>query len=262
MKRGGADQGRFPARALALLIALHAGAVGAEPLPSGTRFLGEALRAQQADAAANPGMLWVDEGARLWRAPQGAAGLACAGCHGDAATSMRGVATRYPAVDPKSGRLFNLELRINHCRGTQQRAEPLPYESEPLLALTAYVARQSTGLPLNVDTGGVAAPFAAAGRELFYRRRGQLNLSCAQCHEDHAGQTLRGDTISHAVPSGYPIYRLEWQGLGSLQRRLRACSVGVRATQFDYGSPQNLNLELYLAGRAAGVKMETPAMRR
>ncbi|MGQ9367286.1 sulfur oxidation c-type cytochrome SoxA [Azospirillum sp. ST 5-10] len=234
----------------------------AEPLPSGTALLSDDLRAMQADDTVNPGMLWVDEGARLWDAAQGPAGKACASCHGVAGESMRGVATRYPAVDAGSGDLLNLEGRINRCRTRHQGAEPLAYESDALLGLTAFVARQSLGLPMAVETGGAAAPFHAAGRALFHRRQGQLNLSCAQCHDDNAGRSLRGDTISHGLGNGYPAYRLEWQSLGSLQRRLRSCSFGVRAVRFAYGSPEYVNLELYLAGRAEGVAIETPAIRR
>lgn len=256
----------IPGRALAVAATLTAALLPAvalaEPLPSGTSFLSDDLRARQADEAANPGMLWVDEGARLWDSPQGRAGRACAGCHGAAADSMRGVAARYPAVDAEGGDLLNLEGRINRCRTRHQRAEPHPYESDALLGLTAFVARQSLGMPVGVETGGAAAPHFEAGKAFFHRRQGQLNLSCAQCHDDNAGRPLRGDTISHGLGNGYPAYRLEWQSLGSLQRRLRSCSFGVRAVQFDYGSPEYLSLELYLAARAGGVAIETPAIRR
>lgn len=244
---------------LALLLAAPA---PADPLPSGTSFLSEGLKARQADPAANPGLLWVDEGAELWERPEGVAARSCASCHGAAETGMAGVATRYPAVEPSGGGLVNLEGRINLCRTRHQRAQPLPYESEQLLSLSAFVARQSLGLPMAVATEAAAAPFLAAGEAFFHRRQGQLNLSCAQCHDEHAGRRLRGDTISYGLGNGYPAYRLEWQSLGSLQRRLRACSFGVRARLFDYGSPEYVSLELYLAARARGVAIETPAVRR
>lgn len=252
----------IPARAFVVMAALLPALAQAEPLPSGTSFLGDDLKARQADEAANPGMLWVDEGARLWETAQGPAGKACASCHGAAEDSMRGVAARYPAVDARSGDLLNLEGRINRCRVRHQGAEPYPYESDALLGLTAFVARQSLGMPMQVETGGAAAPFYEAGKAFFHRRQGQLNLSCAQCHDDNAGRPLRGDTISYGLGNGYPAYRLEWQSLGSLQRRLRSCSFGVRAVQFGYGSPEYLSLELYLAKRAEGVAVETPAIRR
>ncbi len=62
-------------------------------------------------------------------------------------------------------------------------------------------------------------------------------------------------------PTGYPIYRLEWQGMGSLQRRLRACLAGMRAEPYPYGAPEYAALELFLAFRARGLAMETPAVR-
>src|SRR5690554_5499719 len=83
---------------------------------SGTTFLSSALQAQQADEGANPGMLWVETGADLWRTPAGSEGKTCASCHGEAEDSMKGVAARYPVVDKESGDLMNLELRINQCR--------------------------------------------------------------------------------------------------------------------------------------------------
>jgi sulfur-oxidizing protein SoxA len=250
------------ARLVLLLAAcLLPALVHAEPLASGTTFLSENLRARQADDAANPAMLWVDAGRSLWREKQGASDKACASCHGDGTSSMRGVATRYPLVDG-NGRLLNLEARINVCRTTKQHADALAYESDDLLSLTAFIAHQSRGMAMRIATDGPAAPFLERGKAFFYRRQGQFNLACANCHVDHVGKRLRGDVVSHGLPNGYPAYRLEWQSIGSLHRRLRACSLGVRAVRFPYGSPEYLALELYLAARANGVGVETPAIRR
>jgi sulfur-oxidizing protein SoxA len=231
-------------------------------LRSSTVFLSDVLKARQQDETANPGMLWVSEGEELWQKAEGAEGKSCASCHGDAKTSMTGVAARYPAADPVTGKILNLELRINRCRADRQKVAALPYESEELLALTAYVARQSLGMPLTVKIDGAAAPFYERGKTFFYLRQGQINLSCAHCHEDNAGRNLRGDIISSGVPAGYPAYRLEWQTLGSLHRRLRACALGIRAVQFPYGSEEYVSLELFLAKRAEGLPIETPAIRK
>jgi sulfur-oxidizing protein SoxA len=247
---------------LVAAAALSAALAGADAVTSGTALLSRELQDQQQDEGANPGMLWVEEGERLWALPEGATGAACAGCHGAAQASMRGVATRFPAWDAEAEALLNLEGRINRCRTEHQKAAPLEYESDALLALTAFVARQSLGMPIRVRIDGPAARYYAAGAEFYRRRQGQLNLSCAQCHDDLSGQRLRGEVISDGVPTGYPAYRLEWQSLGSLQRRLRACSLGVRAVQFDAGSAEYVGLELYLAKRAEGLAVETPAIRR
>ncbi|HTB02392.1 MAG TPA: sulfur oxidation c-type cytochrome SoxA [Bradyrhizobium sp.] len=228
---------------------------------SGFSFMAPETQAMQNDDTANPGMLWVLDGEQLWKARNGAAGRACADCHGDARESMKGVAARYPAFDKALGRPVNLEQRINMCRATHQQATPLAYESRELLALTAFVARQSRGLAIKTGADPALAPFVAQGRDLFMQRQGQLNLSCANCHDDNWDKRLAGSAITQAHPTGYPIYRLEWQSLGSLQHRLRGCIAGIRAQPYDYGAPELVELELYLMSRAKGMPMEAPAVR-
>ncbi|HWS11378.1 MAG TPA: sulfur oxidation c-type cytochrome SoxA, partial [Rhodocyclaceae bacterium] len=104
-------------------------------------------------------------------------------------------------------------------------------------------------------------PFIEAGREIFELRLGQVDIACAQCHDDNWGRRLAGSVIPQGHPTGYPLYRLEWQGVGSLQRRLRGCMAGVRAQPFDHGSPELVNLELFLMWRARAMEMEAPAVR-
>jgi sulfur-oxidizing protein SoxA len=240
-------------------------AASAAPAPDGRRsgydFMGPPIRAMQDDDMANPGSLWLLDGETLWRQPAGTGERSCADCHGDAAVSMKGVAARYPAVDKESGRLIDLEQRIRQCRTARQRAPDLPYESHDLLALSAYVGRQSRGMAIAVADGATLRPFLKMGRKLFYERQGQLNLSCAQCHDDNAGRSLGGSTIPEGHPTGYPLYRLEWQSLGSLQRRLRNCMTGMRAEPYAYGAEAFVDLELYLMWRARGMPLETPAVR-
>jgi len=108
---------------------------------------------------------------------------------------------------------------------------------------------------------GPARPFYEAGRTLFTQRQGQLNLSCAQCHDDRAGQRLGGSVIPQGHPNGYPEYRLEWQAMGSLERRIRNCMIGVRAQPLADDSLDLVELELYLGVRANGLAVETPAVR-
>jgi len=172
---------------------------------------------------------------------------------------MKGVAGRYPAI--VGAKPLNLEQRINACRVEKQRAAAFAYESKELLALTAYVARQSRGLPIAIEANDTTRPFIDAGRALYERRQGQLNLACSQCHDDNWGRSLAGTPIPQAHPTGYPIYRLEWQAMGSLERRLRNCMIGARAEPYAYGSPEMVELELYLMWRARGMKLETPAVR-
>jgi sulfur-oxidizing protein SoxA len=175
---------------------------------------------------------------------------------------MRGVAARYPKIDPASGKLLNLESRINLCRAERMGAEALRHESEELLALTAYLARQSHGVPIEVDIGGPARAHFESGRAFYYRRHGQLNLSCAHCHEANWGRRLFAETVTQGHPNAWPAYRMEWQTLGSLERRLRACLSGIRAEMLPYGSPEYRDLELFLTWRAQGLPVEAPGVRR
>jgi sulfur-oxidizing protein SoxA len=215
----------------------------------------------QDDDATNPGMLWVLDGEALWSAKVGAANRSCADCHGDARQSMKGVAARYPAFDAARGKPLNLEQRVDACRVERQKAPRFAYESKELLALTAYVARQSRGMPIAPKIDAKTKPFLEAGNEAFHRRQGQLNLSCSQCHDDNWGKKLAGSVIPQAHPTGYPIYRLEWQNLGSLERRLRNCVFGIRAQVPEFGADEFVDLELYLMWRARGMKLEAPGVR-
>ncbi|PWT93577.1 MAG: sulfur oxidation c-type cytochrome SoxA [Proteobacteria bacterium] len=218
-------------------------------------------QAMQDDDTVNPATLWVLDGEALWNQKAGAAETACADCHGDATVSMKGVAARYPAFSPANSGPIDLEQRINLCRTEQQRATPLPFENHDLLALTVFVGRQSRGMPIAEASDQRLKPFIDRGRELFTRRQGQINLSCAQCHDDNWGKRVAGASLPQGHPNGYPVYRLEWQGVGSLQRRLRNCLFGLRAEVFPFGSRELVALELFLMQRARGMTIETPAVR-
>ena len=246
---------------LAAMASLHAGEISGEQRRSGYSFMGPDTRAMQDDDTSNPAMLFVLDGEALWNKRTGSAEKACADCHGDARESMKGIAARYPAFDKTLGRPVTIEQRINLERARRQDAPPLAYESRDLLALSAFVANQSRGMPVVAGDDPELKPFLDVGRDLFMQRQGQLNLACSNCHEDNWDRRLAGSPVTQAHPTGYPIYRLEWQSLGSLERRLRSCITGVRAQAFDYGAPELVELELYLMSRARGMKLETPAVR-
>jgi L-cysteine S-thiosulfotransferase len=253
-----------PAVAIAAFF-VASGALAAE-IPMDQRrsdgeFVSADTRAMQNDDTANPGMLAALDGETLWNEKTGATNKSCADCHGDAAVSMKGVATRYPAVVAGLDHPVDLEQRINLSRVADQKAAPLAFESKDLLALTVYIARQSRGMPVAIEETAQTKPFIEAGRAIFERRQGQLDLSCAQCHDDNWGKKLAGSPIPQAQPTGYPIYRLEWQDVGSLQRRLRGCMSAVRAEPYDYGAPELVDLEFFLMWRARGMAIETPAVR-
>jgi L-cysteine S-thiosulfotransferase len=247
--------------ALAAVLALLVSGGWSQQKRSGYQDASPETRAMQDDDAENPGFLWVQQGEALWSQHPGGTGRSCADCHGAASVAMRGVAARYPAFDAHQGRPVTLVQRIEQCRVNRQSLAPLPPESDALLGLAAYVGLQSRGMPMQVAIDGPAGPFLETGKALFTTRQGQFNLSCSQCHDGLAGQRLGGSVIPQGQPNGYPEYRLEWQAIGSLDRRIRNCLVGVRAEPFAPDSPELADLELYLGWRANGLPVETPAVR-
>jgi sulfur-oxidizing protein SoxA len=228
---------------------------------SGYHYLSKDLQALQDDDFLNPGIFSIDLGRELWQKKDGEKGFSCASCHQDAAESMTGIAAGYPKIDTNKGKLVNLELMINNMRAEHMTAKPYLYESEEMLALTAYLTDQSRGYPLQVKTNGPAKVFFEKGREFYFQRRGQLDLSCNQCHDDLAGQKLRGDTISQGQVEGFPIYRLMWRSSASRHRMFAWCNSALRAEPFQLGSEEYLNLELYLAWRGKGLLIGAPGVR-
>jgi L-cysteine S-thiosulfotransferase len=247
--------------ALAASICLALAEASGDERKSGFAFMSRESQAMQSDDTANPGMLWVAEGGALWTSKVGPSGRSCADCHGLAAESMKGVAAHYPVMSTRSGRPIDLQGQINWCRENRQKATPLPLESRELLALSAFVGMQSRGMPITTGDDPRLEPFRARGQALYELRQGQLNVSCSSCHDDNAGRRLGSSVIPQAHPTGYPLYRLEWQDMGSLQRRLRNCMAGVRAEPYPYGAPEYVDLELFLMARARGMTLETPAVR-
>ncbi|MBI5277905.1 MAG: sulfur oxidation c-type cytochrome SoxA [Burkholderiales bacterium] len=237
----------------AVLLVVGCAAVVQDARRSGFEDMGASTQAMQSDDTANPAMLWVRDGEQRFASQ-------CASCHGEL-KGMRGVAARYPAWDEKLSRPVNLGTRINLCRQRYLDQPAWSAEQADLLALEAAVAMQSRGMPISPPDDPRLAASLRNGARLYRQRIGQIDLSCAQCHAERAGQRLAGSVIPQGQATGYPIYRLEWQGLGSLGRRIRNCMTGVRAEPLAHGSVEMVELELQLAARARGMPVETPAVR-
>lgn len=217
---------------------------------SGSGFTSATLQAQQKDDDTNPGMLWVDQGRELFARD-------CAGCHATA----RGLASALPRLHA-NGAVITLEAQINRCQSERVKATSYPVESQPLLALATYLAFSSRGLaqqlPANVTQ---SAAWQRAHNE-YTRVQGKLDFDCRSCHDKLYGKRVRNQAISQGYGVGYPAYRVEWQTLGSLNRRLRACFFGMETTVPATNDPILADLELYLAWRAQGLPLEAPAVRR
>ena len=195
-------------------------------------------------------MLWVDQGREIFSRD-------CVRCH----AAATGLAAHLPklAIDAS---VVTLESQINHCQAERVKNARYALESEPLLALAAYLAYSSRGLPHVVAPEVTQSAAWQRAQGEFTRVQGKLDFNCRSCHDNLYGKRVRTQAISQGHGVGYPAYRVEWQTLGSLNRRLRACFFGMETTVPAAGDPILAELQLYLAWRAQGLPIEAPAVRR
>ena len=230
---------------------------------SGWHYRTPETRSLEADSFANPGMLGVEQGEEIWNTVEGSAGKSCASCHDDAAVSMKGVGAGYPKWHAASEKPVNLELQINHCRTENMGAEPYEFDKGGQKPLTAYLKHQSLGMPVKLDLeAGKMQEWWESGKETYYKRTGQLNMSCASCHELNNGKHIRADHLSQGNVNGFPTYRLKQGTLISLHNRFRGCIRDTRAEFPKAFSDELMGLEVYVTWRGTGLSVETPAVRQ
>ncbi|WP_299614972.1 sulfur oxidation c-type cytochrome SoxA [uncultured Tateyamaria sp.] len=227
---------------------------------SGWRFRTPETQALQIDDFDNPAMIFVDQGIDLFNAVDGTEGKSCASCHTGGPEEFAGLHAQMPKV--VDGKLVVMEDLINTHRQEVMGAEPWKWSGADMQAIVALIGLQSRGMPMDVAIDGDAAPFWEKGKEIYYTRYGQLELSCSNCHEDNYGNMIRADHLSQGQINGFPTYRLKQAKLISRHNRFRGCIRDTRAETFAEGSDEFKALELYVASRANGLDIETPAVRQ
>ncbi|HAJ84560.1 MAG: sulfur oxidation c-type cytochrome SoxA [Planktomarina sp.] len=225
---------------------------------SGWLFRKLETRALQMDDFDNPAFVFVDQGIDLFEKVDGTEGKACASCHEDV-EDFAGLRPSMPRVE--DGTLVTMENLVNDCRTERMGAEPWKYTGGQMTAVTALIGLQSRGMTVDVAVDGDAAPFFERGKELYYQRVGQLDMSCSNCHEDNYGTMIRADHLSQGQINGFPTYRLKNAKLNSAHARFKGCMKNIRATPFKVGGDEFKALELYLASRGNGLSVETPSVR-
>lgn len=226
---------------------------------SGWRFRTDETQALQLDDFDNPAMIFVDQAIDLFNTVDGSEGKSCASCH-ESVEDFAGLHASMPKV--VDGKLVVMEDLINDHRAEVMGAEPWKWSGADMQAMVALIGLQSRGMPMNVTIDGDAAPFWEQGKEMYYTRYGQLELSCANCHEDSWGRMIRADHLSQGQINGFPTYRLKQAKLISRHNRFRGCIRDTRAETFAEGSDEFRALELYVASRSNGLSIETPAVRQ
>lgn len=234
-----------------------------DEVTSGWLYRTDETRALEADSFQNPGMLYVEQGETIWNTVDGAAGKSCASCHGDGKEFLKGIGAHYPKWDAEAKRPINVELQINKCREANMQAEPYKFDAPDQRALTTFIRHQSLGEPVSIDlTSGDMQSWWEKGKETYYTRMGQLNLSCASCHEDNNGNYIRADHLSQGNVNGFPTYRLKQSEMVSLHNRFRGCIRDTRAAFPAAFSDELMALEVYVTWRGTGLGVETPSVRQ
>jgi sulfur-oxidizing protein SoxA len=239
----------------------HMAETGIDTIMSGWHFREDDTQAMQMDTFDNPGMIAVDQAMDAWNTVEGSAEKACASCH-EGPESMKGVRAVYPKWNAEAGEMRTLAMQINNCRTEQMGAEAYKYDGAQMTAMESLISVQSRGMPVNVAIDGPAAEYYEKGKEIYYTRYGQLELSCANCHEDNYGNYIRADHLSQGQINGFPTYRLKNAGLVQTHNRFRGCIRDTRAETFAVGSPEFVALEVYVASRGNGLSVEGPSVRQ
>lgn len=232
-----------------------------DEINSGWLYRKDETQSLQTDDFDNPGMIFVDLAQDEWDTVEGTEDKSCASCHDDVEDTMKGVRAVYPKWNETAGEVRTLAMQINDCRVNQMGADKWKYTGGDMAGMEALISVQSRGMPVDVAIDGPAQSTWEEGKEMYYTRTGQLDLSCANCHEENYGNMIRADHLSQGQINGFPTYRLKNAKLNTSHARFKGCVRDTRAETYKPGSSEFVALELYVASRGNGLSVEAPAVR-
>lgn len=233
---------------------------GLRTIYSGWVFRADETQALQMDDFENPGMIFADDARDAWFVAEGTEGKSCADCHGEPET-MANARPTFPKWNEEAGEVRTMTMQVNGCRTEQMGAEAWKWDGQEMLNMEALLASVARGNPVNVAIDGPASEAYELGKEIYYTRFGQLELSCANCHEENYDNNIRADHLSQGQINGFPTYRLKNARLNGAHSRFRGCIRDTRGETFAVGSEEFIALELYVASRGNGLSVEGPSVR-
>jgi len=201
----------------------------------------------------------LDKGSELW-GKKFANGKSFESCFGDVSK----VRAKYPYHDEAKDTIITLEGDINKCL-TDNGEKPYKWKKGNITAVSAHIAYAGRGGKISVQPKTEKAiAWYNKGKQFFYAKRGQLNLSCADCHVYNANRKARGDLLSPALghPSHFPVFRSKWGSMGTLHRRYGGCNKNVRAKPFKAQSDEYKALEYFQAAMSDGMELNGPGARK
>lgn len=174
------------------------------------------------------------------------------------------IAQYYPYVNNRTGKVVTMEGAINACR-VDNGLKPLPWKKGKLADISAYMKSTSDGKAIHIKTPTTPAELKAYnnGKLFFYAKRGQLNMSCADCHMYHSGKRIRSQILAPAlgIITGFPTYRGKWGKVGTVDWRFMGCNKNVRAKPFKPQSTEYKDLEYFLTYMSNGLPVNAPQWR-
>ena len=225
-------------------------------------FLTDDLLELQNDVNKNTISLWTAQGSDNWK--KTTPGKSCSECHGHI-DNMRNATSSHPRWSSFKQKLINIEDQILIC--SQRTGAPFKgLESDEVVSLSALIHSAGKGMSLfsstNLKSNEELKNELRKGEKIYKTRIGRMNLACTNCHDQKVGQSIQQEVISEGHPAGFPILKMSWQGMGTIDRRIRACFSGVQAQVPSAGSPVLRQLELFMKFRSSNNLIEGPSIRR
>lgn len=233
------------------------------------------------DPWSNPALLDADRGEVLWKTAAGPNKATLEKCDlGKGPGVVDGAFAELPRYFADANRVMDVETRLMWCMEKLQgipRAElinrPFPGGGQPvknLGAIATYISSKSNG---KTFAARMERPqekeVLALGKELFHRRQGPFDFSCASCHAD-AGKRIRLQGLpflgqpaeAKKVIGEWPAYRVSSTHVMTMQHRLFDCFWQMRMPQMEMGSDASVALIAYLVKNAEGGKIDAPGLKR
>jgi sulfur-oxidizing protein SoxA len=241
----------------------------------------ERYRAMISDPMSNPGFLAVDRGEVLWSTKRGTKDVSLEGCDlGLGAGKLDGAYAKLPRYFADADKVMDLEQRLLWCMQNVQGLDTKdvvarrfsgPGRASDMEDLVAFIANKSSGMKIDVPLSHPKEmEMAAVGEELFYRRGGVMDFSCATCHGDE-GKRIRLQGLPNLSKPGkqpqetmasWPTYRVSQGALRTMQHRLWDCYRQQRWPVPEYGSDGITALTVYLNKMAQGGEIAVPSIKR
>jgi len=202
----------------------------------------------------------IEQGRKIWETPF-RNGKTFADCFADGGHNVVG---NYPYYDETRAVVVTFENALNACLRRNAEPEMAYGKRVPMGVLVAYARTLSDGMRIDVkvDSPGALVRYQS-GRDLFYRRIGQLNASCAGCHVYNAGKIMRMEIISPVLghATHWPIFR-GGEELMTFQGRFKRCMEQMRAVPFGFNSEEWNDLEFYLTALSDGLPLKSSVFRK